>query len=90
MLLPFGMGAVLFRGASPQAWMAIVWNQFDVDFLKANWGEPAWQAEWELYAILIAVDMWLPALAGRTTAVVQTDATAALFNVRQLSGKHLQ
>ena len=68
-------------------WMAIRWNETDTNFLRAIPGEAAWQAEWELLAILIAVDVWLPEVAGRTTAVIQTDATAALFNVKTLSGK---
>ena len=40
-----------------------------------------------MLAIFVAVGLWLPEVAGRTAAVIQTDATAALFNVRTLSGK---
>ena len=84
---PTGMGAVLFQGSEPTQWIAIQWDESDHQFLRATPGEAAWQAEWELLAILVAVDVWLPDLSGRTAAVVQTDATAALFNVKNLSGK---
>ena len=50
------MGAILFKKGLPVLWMALDWSPDDLAFLKAKIGDPAWQAEWELFAILIAVD----------------------------------
>ena len=61
---PYGMGAILFKKGSPVLWMALDWSPDDLAFLKAKIGDPAVQAEWELFAILIAVDAWLPHLRG--------------------------
>ena len=41
-------------GSHPQAWIAIEWNTRDHQILAAIPGDPAWQAEWELLAVLIA------------------------------------
>ena len=84
---PFGFGAVLFQNGTPITWMAAPWSESDHDFLQALPGDPAWQAEWELLAVLIAIDAWILQLQGRAAAIIQTDATAALFNVRHLSGR---
>lgn len=56
-------------------------------FLKAEIGDPAWQAEWELFAILIAVDTWLPHLRGQAAFLLQADATAALYAAARLAGR---
>ena len=53
----------------------------DVQYLSATAGDPAWQAEWELYAVLLAVDTWLGHLWGSPLAVIQMDATASLHAV---------
>jgi len=83
---PFGYGAVLFHGGQPVAWMAEAWTPVDCQLLKAVLGDPAWQAEWELLAVLIAVDTWLPRLHSQTACLVQTDALAALYDVTKRAG----
>ena len=55
--------------------------------LSAPPGDPAWQAEWELLTISVASDMRVVHIHGKCAAVIQTDATAALFNSKRLSGK---
>ena len=86
---PFGMGAVLFQFGWPIAWIALDWSEEDLFFLQAQKGDPAWQAEWELFAVLIAVDTWLANLKGQSTFLMQTDATAALFAAARLAGRTL-
>ena len=84
---PFGFGAILFEGPWPISWCASVWDDADMGILKALPGNPAWQAEWELFAILIALDLWLPRLRGSAAGVLQSDATAALFASRREAGR---
>jgi hypothetical protein len=85
---PYGMGAILFRNGSPVAWLAEEWSALDYTLFRgAKRGDPAWQAEWELLAVLIAVDTWLPRLRGQAMCVVQTDATAALHDVARMAGR---
>merc|ERR1712091_762623 len=57
---PFGYGAILFHRWRPVAWIAGAWEPEDLDRLKATYGSAAWQAEWELYAAMLAIDCWLP------------------------------
>ena len=84
---PFGMGAILFKKGIPVFWLALDWSPDDLHFLKATVGDPAWQAEWELFAILIAIDTWLPHLRGQAAFLLQADATAALFAAARLAGR---
>ena len=84
---PFGMGAILFKNKVPVAWIAEDWGTNDLTLLKAERGNPAWQAEWELLAILIAVDTWLPHLFGQAMCMIQTDATAALHDAQRMAGR---
>jgi hypothetical protein len=84
---PFGFGAILFFGSSPVAWCADAWGQSDHAHLLATPGDAAWQAEWELLAILIAFDLWLPLLKDEAACLMQSDATAALFATRRESGR---
>ena len=81
------MGAVLFKKGVPVAWMALDWSPDDLAFLKAKVGDPAWQAEWELFAVLIAIDTWLPHLRGQAAFLLQADATAALFAAARMAGR---
>jgi len=53
---PFGFGAVFFVNGVPREWLAEVWTEVDAEVLRADLGDPAWQAEWELLALLRAVD----------------------------------
>ena len=84
---PFGMGAILFKAGTPVSWIALDWSQQDLTLLKATLGDPAWQAEWELLALLIAFDTWLPLLRGEVACLAQTDATAALFSANRAAGR---
>ena len=76
-----------FKKGLPVLWMALDWSPDDLAFLKAKIGDPAWQAEWELFAILIAVDAWLPHLRGQAAFLLQADATAAIFSAARLAGR---
>ena len=84
---PFGFGAILFEGSSPVCWCAAAWSDEDHNILRAVPGDPAWQAEWELFAIFIALDLWLPRLRGTAAGTLQSDATAALFASRREAGR---
>jgi hypothetical protein len=84
---PYGMGAVLFLQGVPISWIAIDWSADDFALLKAKRGDPAWQAEWELLAILLALDTWMPLVMGNAAALTQSDATAALFATRRGAGR---
>ncbi len=84
---PFGMGAILFKRGRPVAWIAEDWSEHDLRVLKATMGDPAWQAEWELFAVLIAVDTWLPRLHSQAASLLQTDATAALYDATRMAGR---
>ena len=84
---PFGFGAIFFERGVPVTWIAGVWTQFDMDFLKAKAGDPAWQAEWELFGALVAVDTWLARLMGHPLVLMQLDATAALHAVLRSAGR---
>jgi hypothetical protein len=84
---PFGMGGILYRHGLPFAWCAVEWDDTDRGVLKAEAGSAAWQAEWELLALLIAIDTWLPRLRCEPVCLVQTDATAALYNTIRMAGR---
>jgi hypothetical protein len=66
--------------------MATEWNAADFEFLKAKRGDPAWQAEWELLVILVAIDTWMTFLKDQAV-VLQSDAAAALFATRRRAGR---
>ncbi|CAK0883204.1 unnamed protein product, partial [Prorocentrum cordatum] len=84
---PYGFGAIFFVDGAPRAWIAEEWADADLELLHATRGDPAWQAEWELLALLVAVDCWLPRLEDEALALLQTDATAALFSAARLAGR---
>ena len=77
----------MFWAGVPQAWIAGTWEKDDLDRLKAEIGDPAWQAEWEIYAALLAIDVWLKYLWGHPLAMIQLDATAALHSILRASGR---
>jgi len=84
---PFGMGAILFRCGRPVSWLAEEWGEPDLRLPKAVKGDPAWQAEWELLAVLVAVDTWLPHLRAQAVTLLQADATAALYDATCMAGR---
>ncbi|CAK0849002.1 unnamed protein product [Prorocentrum cordatum] len=69
---PCGFGAIFFVDGAPRAWIAEGWAD---------------AAEWELLALLVAVDCWLPRLRDEALALPQTGATAALFSAARLAGR---
>lgn len=71
---PYGFGVILYVGGQPQAWIAEEWAGNDLEILHVTRGDAAWQAEWELF------DLWLPHFKDQTLALIQTDATAALYS----------
>ena len=81
------MGATIILDGRPLAWIAIHWTQQDADLLLAKIGDAAWQAEWELYAILIAIDYWLPIIRMESMCFVQSDAMAALHATQRSAGR---
>ena len=84
---PFGFGAILFVHGLPRQWMAAEWSAEDCELLKATRGDAAWQAEWELFGVLRAVDSWLAHLRGQALVLFQLDATAALHASARGAGR---
>ena len=84
---PVGVGAILFPCGSPAQWFAGDWTAQDAQILRAELGEAAWQAEWELLALLRAVDTWIAHLNCRSAALFQMDATAALHTAARGAGR---
>ena len=52
---PWGMGAVLWGANGPVAWWAQELQPEDFAFLQATPGDPAWQTEWEMLAIIVSL-----------------------------------
>ena len=65
----------------------IEWNKQDHTLRAVIPGDRALHATWESLAILVALDTCIVHLQGKCAADNQTDATAALFNMKRLSGK---
>ena len=80
-------GAILFRHGSPLQWLAQDWTESDTQIMHATLGDPAWQAEWELLALLRAVDTWIVHLRDENTALFQMDAAAALHAAARGAGR---
>ncbi len=55
---PFGMGGVRFRDDRPIERWACPLSAGDLALFDAERGDPAWQAEWELLALLLSVAVW--------------------------------
>ena len=78
---------MLLWDGRPTAWIAQHWTTEDAALLKAEIGDAAWQAEWELFAVLIAIDTWLSILRLEHLCLVQSDATAALHSAHRSAGR---
>ena len=65
----------------------MTWEESDFNLFHATRGDPAFQAEWELFTLLLAVDRWLGDVRGEGLALLQTDATAALFAAARSAGR---
>jgi hypothetical protein len=73
--------------ARAASWAAEEWDVQDLTLLNAAKGDPTWQAEWELLAVWVAVDVWLPYIYDRGTCLLQTDATATRHDAARLAGR---
>ena len=61
---PFGLGAVLDNAqGKPTAYCADGLTTWDLVRFKAHRGDPAWQAEWALLAVLFSLIAFRPFLA---------------------------
>ena len=84
---PHGFGAILFVQSVPKMWLADDWEKEDFNLFGAERGDPAWQSELELHAVLLAIDTWLPRLRGQSLCLFLSDSTAALYAVMQTSSE---
>ena len=73
-----GTAGILYLKGVPHSWWAQEIDENDLEWMAVIHGDSAWQAEWELLAIVVSGDLWRPLLATRAVALVQTDASAAL------------
>ena len=78
-----GGGATLHMAGNStstlDAWLAVGWTQLDHDTLKANREDPSFQADWEAYAMLLALWTWREQLAPcRGKLVLWGDALGVL------------
>lgn len=82
-----GLGAILSTpSGQPIAWMADLIRREDRERFGAEPNDPAWMAEWELFAVLAALHVWQGRLRGhRLTCVMHVDSQAAIGAVTKLS-----
>ena len=82
-----GLGAILSTpSGQPIAWMADLIRQEDRERFGAEPNDPAWMAEWELFAVLAALHVWQGRLRGhRLTCLMHVDSQAAIGAVAKLS-----
>ena len=82
---PWGFGGILEKHGRPIAWWACGISPEDRRVIPGELGDPAYQAEWELFAILISFVTWGESLCGGTVACVETDSKAAMYATAKLS-----
>ena len=75
---PYGMGGILFYKGNPQKWWASALTPDDLSLFAATIGDPAFQAEWELLAILTSVVAWADCLQSCLVGMIESDIWAAL------------
>ena len=84
-----GMGAILMEagGHRPIRWLVTPITAYDRARFGSEKGDPAFMAEWELLAILVALATWgKEFLSGqRTKFLLQMDSKAALSSALKLS-----
>ena len=76
---PYGLGAILFKidtGEVLGYWADEV-HERDLSRLRARRGEPAWQNEWEMLAVLVSIVVFEADLAGEKF-ILQADNITAL------------
>ena len=76
---PFGMGGILFRYGTGEivGFWADELNESDLSLFGAVKGDPKWQSEWELYAVLVSVVVFEGIVKDKKMAL-QTDNTATM------------
>ena len=72
------MGGILFYKGKPQKWWASPLTPDDLSLFAATIGDPAFQAEWELLAILTSVVAWADCLQSCLVGMIESDSWAAL------------
>jgi hypothetical protein len=82
---PWGFGGLLEQDGVVVSYWADEISDTDRKVCPGQAGDPAFQAEWELYAILISIVVWQSRLAGGHVACLETDSKAALFACAKLS-----
>ena len=73
------------KHGKPVAWWACGISLEDRCVVPGELGDPAYQAEWELFAILISFVTWAEILRDSTVACVETDSKAAMYATAKLS-----
>ena len=65
--------------SNPERYMSVTWTTDDEHLLKATRGDPASQAIWEAYAMLLAIITWIPHFPlGRCKLQLRGDALGVL------------
>ena len=82
---PWGFGGLLEMNGKAVSYWADEVTDLDRRVCPGQAGDPSFQAEWELYAILISIAVWQGRMAGAHVACLQTDSKAALFACAKLS-----
>jgi hypothetical protein len=85
---PFGMGGILLVSGKPQRYWACALSAEDLARFGAQVGDPAFQSEWELLAVHMALRIFGPYLnGGWMQVIVQADNTSALQAALQFKAK---
>jgi hypothetical protein len=77
---PWGLGGVLYaEGSKPIAYWADELSELDLERFNASLGDPAFQSEWELLAVLISLRVFAPWIRGSKSQLeIQSDSSAAI------------
>eukprot|EP00971_Amphidinium_carterae_P345308 6486198-Amphidinium_carterae.1 len=85
---PVGMGAVLYKFGKPvEYFFAAEFTDFDHVVLGATRGCSASQTTWELYCLLVAVDLWGHWFGKVGVCKLQADSKATLDIAYSMSGR---
>ena len=76
---PWGFGGLLESDGEVVSLWADEVSERDRKVIPGEAGDPAFQAEWELFAILISIVVWQDKLADTHVACLETDSKAALY-----------
>jgi hypothetical protein len=82
-----GLGALLLSAnETPMGWVADIIRNIDLRVLGATRGDPAFMAEFEMLAVLMAFKVWGRRLQGhRVTCLLQVDSQAAQGAISKLA-----